>query len=205
MIVGLTPAREIFVLKKLMNAIEREIGQRKLIWFLYVLKLQETTTFNDLGIRMLPLVNGEYHGQHPPPTQPVDLPLEPTKMTMPWKLPGCLHHLLLVGRITVAGKVNQQGRLKINFEKELRRLVLGLRGVSRREWKFRMTRRGKGDHIGGKGWEVGAKIRSDVFDNKFCLSFIPPIYYLAFRCDTVHVKADTAHFERIVRNTFIES
>jgi hypothetical protein len=147
--VDLTLAREIFLLKKLMNEIEREIGPRRLTWFLYVLKPWEATALNDLGIKMLPLVNGECLGQHPPPIQLGNLLLEPTKMTMPWKLAGCLHlrPLLLVGRITVTGKVNQ----KISVEKELSRLVLGLRGVTRREWIFQMTRRGKGDHIGGKG------------------------------------------------------
>src|SRR5208282_22957 len=100
---------------------------------------------HDLGIRMLPLVNGECHSR---PTQPGNLPLEPMNMTMPWKSAGCLCPLLVVKR--VIGKVNQE-MVKTSIEKELRRLLLGLRGALRREWRFRMTRRGKGDRIGGKG------------------------------------------------------
>ena len=153
LIVDLVLVREIFVLKKLTNEIEREIGPRRLIWFLYVLKLPEARTVNDLGIKMLPLVNVECHVQNPQPeNQPENLLLEPTmKKTMRWKLAGCLHLrlLLLVGRTMMTSKTNQR-LLKISLEKELRRLVLGLREVSKREWNFRMTRRGKGDHIGGK-------------------------------------------------------
>ena len=149
LIFDLVLVREIFVLKKLMSEIEHEIGLRKLIWFLCVLKLSEATTVNDLGIKMPLLVNDECRDQHP---QPENLLLELTMKTMRWKLAGCQHlrPLLLAGRTMMTSKINQSV-LKLSFEKELRRLVLALREVSRREWNFQMTWRGKGDHIEGKG------------------------------------------------------